>query len=212
MNKKIVHSGLLVLIVLTLMTGCFEKRKALEINEDNIYVKLNIMEKIKYTFSQELKDFKSSRECGMIINDNFKIGIEINKDMSYEKYKGSFEKLKKGRSESTEFKEVTYSGIKGFQRYNESYMRYEVYLPIKGTNERCLQLNIYSTLNRDEETRKQYTTKEVQDILNHVKVKYITPKETKEETNSKETKKTTEETKKEEETTTEETQEQTNQE
>ena len=176
--KGIIYTSLLMLLVVTTMTGCFEKRNNVEIKEENITVNIKILDSIKYTLSRELKDFKSSRETAMIMTKDFNIGVEINKDMSYDKYKGSFEKLKKGRSKSTEFKEVTYSGIKGFQRYNESYMRYEVYFPIKGTNERCLQLNIYSTANRDEATRKQYKTKEVLDILNHVKVKYEEPKDT----------------------------------
>ena len=176
--KGIIYTSLLMLLVVTTMTGCFEKRNNIEIKEDNITVNIKILDSIKYKLSRELKDFKSSRETAMIMTKDFNIGVEINKDMSYDKYKGSFEKLKKGRSKSTEFKEVTYSGIKGFQRYNESYMRYEVYLPIKGTNERCLQLNVYSTANRDEATRKVYKTKEVQDLLNHVKVKYEEKKET----------------------------------
>ena len=191
MKKKIIYTSLLMLLVLTTMTGClFEKRNELKVKEENITVTFKILEKIKYTLSKELKDFKSSRECAMIITKDFKIGVEINKDMSYEKYKGSFEKLKKARSESTEYKEVTYSGIKGFQRYNESYMRYEVYLPIKDNDEQCLQLNIYSTKNRDEATREQYKSKEVQDILNHIKIKYDKNATKKTET-TKETKKET---------------------
>lgn len=199
MKKKVIYTSLLMLLVLTTMTGClFEKRNEVKVKEENITVTFKILEKIKYTLSKELKDFKSSRECAMIITKDYKIGVEINKDMSYEKYKGSFEKLKKARSESTEYKEVTYSGIKGFQRYNESYMRYEVYLPIKDNDEQCLQLNIYSTKNRDEATREQYKSKEVQDILNHIKVKYDkeaakkkeTTKDTKKETEKKEKTKT----------------------
>lgn len=199
MKKKVIYTSLLMLLVLTTMTGClFEKRNEVKVKEENITVTFKILEKIKYTLSKELKDFKSSRECAMIITKDYKIGVEINKDMSYEKYKGSFEKLKKARSESTEYKEVTYSGIKGFQRYNESYMRYEVYLPIKDNDEQCLQLNIYSTKNRDEATREQYKSKEVQDILNHIKVKYDkeaakkkeTTKDTKKETEKKEETKT----------------------
>ena len=77
-------------------------------------------------------------------------------------------------------------------------MRYEVYLPIKDNDEQCLQLNIYSTKNRDEATREQYKSKEVQDILNHIKVKYDkeaakkkeTTKDTKKETEKKEETKT----------------------
>ena len=180
-TKRILFSGLLTLIVLTITTGCFEKRKTIDINDKNVDTRIKILEKIDYKVSKDIKDFKSSRESAMIITKDFKIGVEINKDMTYEQFKGSFEKLKKSRSESTDFKEVKYSGVKGFQRYNESYMRYEVYYPIKGTNELCLQLNIYSTLNRDEETKKQYKTKEVQDILNHVKTKYQETKETKKE-------------------------------
>jgi len=177
--KKILFPTLLIVTILTLTTGCFEKRTTIEHKEDNIDLKINIMEKLKAKVSKDIKDFKSSRESAMIMTKNFNISIEINKDMSYDEYKGSFEKLKKGHSKLKDYKEVTYSGLKGFQNYNESYMRYEVYLPIKGSNDRCLQLNIYSTLNRDEETKKQYKTKEVQDTLNHVKVKYTKPKENK---------------------------------
>lgn len=168
---------LIILLVATIsLTGCFLKRKTITVTNDNIKVNFKVDANKDYKLSTELKDFRSSREDAVIKSKNFLIGIDISDEISYTEFKGDFNKLKKAYQKEEDFKEVTYSGMKGFQRYNISYIRYEVYLPIKNDNTKILIVNIYSNANMDEVTKEIYQTQEIKDILNHISVSIIKKK------------------------------------
>ena len=170
--KKSIYLLTLLLVALSL-TGCLTKRKTLTVTQDNIKVELHVEEKSKYTLSTELTDFRSSREDAVIKAKDFMIGIDISDEISYPENEKDFNKLKKTYKKEKDFKEVTYSGIKGFQRYNISYIRYEVYLPIKDDNTKVVIINIYSNANKDEITEQIYQSNEIKDILNHISISKI---------------------------------------
>jgi len=167
---------LLLLVATILLTGCLVKRKAITITKDNIKADFHVKDSNNYKLSTDIKDFRSSREDGVINAKDFMIGIDISDEISYTEFKGDFNKLKKAYQKEEDFKEVTYSGLKGFQRYNISYIRYEVYLPIKNDNTKVLIVNIYSNANKDEITKELYQGEEIKDILNHISVSTIKKK------------------------------------
>ena len=172
MKKAIKIIGvLLVIILVVLFITRFVARKKLKFEDETVSVIFSVKKNNDYTISQERSDLRTSREDAIILGDTFKIGIEIKDDLSLKKYSGDFEKYKEIYKEKEEFKEVTYSGIKGFQRYYEPYIRYEVFLPIEGSNKYFVKLDIYSKENTKETAKEQLESSKVKDILNNITIK-----------------------------------------
>lgn len=169
--KKYIVYLIIVLITLS-STGCIQNKKTITYKKNKIEIKLKINDNIKYTLSEDIKDFRSSREDAMIITDKYHIGIDISNELSYSEYNGDFEKLKNSHKEDAEeFKEVTYHRMKAFQEYNLTYMRYEIYFPIKADKENIVIFNIYVPENKDNIVKERFQSKEIQNILNSITIK-----------------------------------------
>ena len=169
--KKYIIYLIIVLITLS-ATACMKNSKTITYTKDKIEIKLKINDNIKYTLSEDIKDFKSSREDAMILTDKYHIGIDISNELSYSKYNGNFENLKNSHKEKAQdFKEVTYHKINGFQEYNINYMRYEVYFPIKNDKENIVICNIYAPETKDNMVKEIFQSKEIQNILNSITIK-----------------------------------------
>lgn len=169
----------MVLLSLLIISGCTKKD-----SNDQISNKKQVQEisydgnKLKATFaissdmdariSTESDDFRTSREKAIIICENFKIGIEENDDLSFNKYSGDFKKFKKEHKNNKDYKALKISEHDAFVEYYASYMRYEVY--IKVSDEYILKLNIYSTKDTYEDAKKQFESQVVTDLLNSIKV------------------------------------------
>lgn len=168
--KKIKTFSLLlvVLCLIPILTGC--KKKSSEITYDGEKIKINFVTKkgSNYKISTDNKDLRTSRENAIILADNFKIGIEENDDLTFPQYFGDFEKLKADNTDEEEYKEVTYSDIKGFEKYYGSYVRFEVYLPID--KKTILKLNIYSIDDTEESTKKVFKSDEIKELLNNMTI------------------------------------------
>ena len=169
MKKNIIMILLLFVISISL-TGCFEQRKQFKIKTKEYTIIINAISKNNYTLSTKIEDLRSSREEGMLFGKDFSIGIDISNELSYEEYNNDFNKLKNVYKKEKEFKEVTYSGIKGFQLYNITFISYQIYLPVKNDKSKVLILSVYSKANLDEATKEIYNRKEIKDILNNVKI------------------------------------------
>ena len=151
-----------VLLIAFFLTGCRKVKQYVNTNE--LVIKYKSYE--KYDIKYDEKFFRNIREQAIIIGSDFKIGIE---ELIEIKDKKDFEKFKKQYVKEEDYKEVKYSGYKGFMIYTLAYMRYEIYLNID--NQHVLRLNIYSANDPKEFQTKALNSKEVKGILNHMKVK-----------------------------------------
>lgn len=161
----------LALIVVLSLTGCGkEKREELKFDGDEGAITFNVKSGKKYKISTDSKDLRTSREQAILLGDNFKIGIEFNDTFNYF-FDSSFDKLKKARKDSDEYKEVTYSGIKGIQYFYGSYNGYEILLPIEGDKEHFLNLSVYGKEDTEKSAKEAIKSEEVIDVLNNMTFK-----------------------------------------
>jgi len=154
---------LLLIIPVLLLTGC---TKRYDLKYENAKLAITFSPDDEYEIKEDIKYFRTAREKAIIIGPSFKVGLELNDTLYTEKIK--FKEFKKKYKSEEDFKEVEYSGMKGFQFYTPAYLRYEIYLPID--DQIILRLNVYSANDKKKFTTKELESKEVQDLLNHIKV------------------------------------------
>lgn len=149
-----------------LLAGCGTKRTDLKFAGEEGSVTFSVKDS-SYKISTDKKDLRTSREQGALVADNFKIGIEFNDDFGYF-FKGDFEKLKNARKDYDDYKEVTYSGIKGIQYFYGGYNCYNIILPIKGSKDTYLELSVYGKKDTEAAAKEAIKSDEVQDVLNNM--------------------------------------------
>lgn len=169
--KKGLKYLILVITLLTITTGCFVKREKITIKKDNYEVILQVKNKKDFKISQEITDFKSSREDYMLFGKNFNISIDFSNELSNPSYKENFKNLNTQYNKEKDYKEVTYNKVKGFQYYNVGYLRYDVYLPIPNDNMNNMTIAIYPLEMSEQAAKNTYYSKEVQDLLKHIIIK-----------------------------------------
>lgn len=152
---------LLVIVLALVLTGCRKTKQYIKSESYNIEIKTNN----KYDFKYDSMYFRTAREEVMIHGTDFKIGIENPIKIKNEK---EFKEYRKEYTKQEKYKEVKYSGYKGFQFYNDSYMRNEVYLNID--NKYIMRLNVYGRGSNKDKIYKILDSKDVKDILKHMKV------------------------------------------
>ena len=157
---------LLFIITTLLITGCIKREKIIFDGEEGSLT-FNIKNLKNYKLSNDKKDLRSSREQGILIGNEFKIGIEFDDTFNYF-FKSDFEKLKKERKDYKDYKEIEYSGLKGIQYFYEGYMRYEVVLQLEQDKEHTLVLTIYGNEDNEKSAKETINNKKVQDILNNM--------------------------------------------
>ena len=168
-NSLKLFSVLLVgLFVVSLVSGC-EKREDLTFKGDEGTITFKVPEG-KYKISTKAKDKRTSREQGVLVGKDFKIGIEFCDDYKYF-FNSNFNKMKKAREDYDDLKEVTYSGEKGIQFFNSGYMDYEIMIPVKNNKDYYLDLCIHPKKETEKDAKKLIKSKEVQDILNNMEFK-----------------------------------------
>lgn len=153
----------IVLLMAVFLTGC--RRIKQTVNTDDMVVRFKSYE--KYDIQYDNLYFRNIREVAMIIGPDFKIGFEQPTAIKNAK---EFDKFKKQYKKEEDYKEVKYSGYKGFMIYTAAYMRYEIYLNIN--NKHILRLNIYSANDQKKYQTEALNSKEVQYILKHMKVRF----------------------------------------
>lgn len=158
---------LLFVVSLVLVTGCDKEREELSFKGKEGSIVFNVHKDGEYKISTDKNDFRTSREQGLIIGKNFKIGIEFDDTFDYF-FKSDFSKLKEKRKDYDDYKEIKYSDIDGIQYFYGGYMRYEVVLPIKGAKEHVLVLTVYGNGDNEQAAKEAIKNEEVQDILNHI--------------------------------------------
>ena len=154
---------LLLIIPILLLTGC---TKRYDLKYENAKLAITFSPDDEYEIKEDSKYFRTAREKAIIIGPSFKVGVELNDTLYTEKIK--FKEFKKKYKGEDDFKEVEYSGMKGFQFYTPAYLRYEIYLPID--DQIILRLNVYSANDKKKFTTKELKSDAVQDLLNHIKV------------------------------------------
>ena len=161
---------LLILLVLPvlLLSGCFKKETLKDLMYEDVDYKVTfgIKEKYDYKLVMDRDYFRTSREEGMILGNNFRIGIEFNRDLALKNT--TFDKYMKKYEKEEDFKKVKYGKMNGFQFYYRTYLRYEIYLQVN--DELILRLNIYSLNDNKKATTAALESSEVQDILKHITV------------------------------------------
>ena len=152
-------------LVISFMTGC-EKREDLTFKGEEGTITFNVPAG-KYKISTKDKDKRTSREQGVLVGDNFKIGIEFSDDYGYF-FKSDFNKMKKAREDYDDLKVVKYSDNKAIQFFNSGYMDYEIMIPVKNNKEYYLDLCVHPKKETEKDAKKLINSDEVQDILNHM--------------------------------------------
>ena len=165
--KKIIASLLLIILILPIVTGCETKRKELKYIGDEGTITFNVKEKSDIKISLNKKNFRTTREQGILIGKDFKIGIEFSDDFKYF-FDGNFEKLKDARKDNNDYKEVTYSGIDGIQYFYDGYNRYNVILMIKDSKKYYVVLSIYGNQDTEKSAKEAIYSEEVLDVLNNI--------------------------------------------
>ena len=158
---KNISKVLLVVVLALFLTGCRKYKQT--INSE--HYKIDIKTYNEYKFIYDSNYFRNVREEALIDGEGFKIGIENPIKIKNEK---EFNKFKKDYKDKEDYKEVKYSGYKGFMVYTDSYVRYEIYLNIN--NKYILRLNIYGHSSKKDNIKEALESKEVKDILKHMKV------------------------------------------
>lgn len=153
-----------LLLILVIVTGCAGGKKNITFKGKKFNATFEILNMRSHKLSTNPNDVMSNRERAIIIGSNYKIGIEEDISISYNKYNGDFNKLSDNFNDQKDYKKVTYNGIEGFQKYYSSHNRYEVYLYVN--DKVSLKLNIYA--DEDKKIKDIYYSNEIQDILNSV--------------------------------------------
>lgn len=160
----------IAILAVTLLTGCGKKEKKEELTFDGEEGKITfqVKEDANYKISTEQEDLRTSREQGVLIGDNFKIGIEFCDDYKYF-FDSNLDKLKENRSDRDEYKEVKYGGVDGVQYFYGSYNCYEVMLPVANDENYYLNLSIYGSEDKEESAKAAIANEELLEILNSIK-------------------------------------------
>lgn len=167
--KKILKIAVLLLIIVlavVLLTGC-GKKEELTFDGDEGKITFKVKPNSGYRISTDKEDLRNSREQGVLIGNDFKIGIEFCDDYKYF-FNSDLNKLKENRKDYDDYKEVTYNGIDGVQYFYAGYMRYEVMLPVANNEEYYLDLTIYGKEDNEESAKEAIENKELQEILNSI--------------------------------------------
>ena len=165
--KKFRFLILFLVLFIPLLVGCEPKRKELVFSGDDGLIIFNVKEDGNYTISTNKDDFRTSKEQAIIIGKDFKIGIEFDDGFDYF-FKGDFDSVKEARKDNDDYKEVTYSDIKGIQYFYDGYMRYNVILPIDGNKKYYAVFSVYGSEDNRESAKDAINNEEVLDILNHI--------------------------------------------
>ena len=158
---------LVVAVIPFITTGCEPKREELKFEGKEGTIVFNVKSDAGYKISTEKADLRTSREQAALVGKDFKIGIEFNDDFGYF-FKGDWDKLKERRKSNTEYKEVTYSNIKGIQYFYGSYMYYEIELPCGDSKEYNVILTVRGNEDNEKSAKAAIENEEVQDVLNHI--------------------------------------------
>ena len=160
----------IVLLAVTLLTGCGKKEKKEDLTFDGEEGKITfqVKEGSGYKISTNKDDLRSTREQGVLIGNGFKIGIEFSDDYNYF-FESNLDKLKEARKDYDDYKEVKYGGVDGVQYFYGGYNRYEVMLPVANNEKYYLDLTIYGSEDTEESAKAAIANQEVLDILNSIK-------------------------------------------
>ena len=168
MKKFKFLSVLLVITFITLITtGCQPKREELKFEGKEGTIVFNVKSDAGYKISTDKADLRTSREQAALVGKDFKIGIEFNDDFGYF-FKGDWDALKTKRKDYDQYKEVTYSNLKGIQYFYGSYMYYEVILPCGDSKEYNLILTVRGNEDNEKSAKAAIDNEEVKDILNNI--------------------------------------------
>lgn len=157
----------LLAVAIVFVTGCEPKREELKFEGKEGTIVFNVKADAGYKISTDKEDLRTSREQAALVGKDFKIGIEFNDDFGYF-FKGDWDALKKKRKDNTEFKEVTYSDIKGIQYFYGSYMYYEIELPCGDSEKYNLILTVRGNEDNEKSAKAAIKNEEVLDVLNHI--------------------------------------------
>ena len=166
-NLKGVLLVALLAVTVLFVTGCEPKREEVTFKGDEGTIVFNVKADGGYKISTDKEDLRTSREQAALVGKDFKIGIEFNDDFNYF-FKGDFDALKTKRKSNTEYKEVTYSNIKGIQYFYGGYMYYEIDLPCGDSKDYYLILTVRGNEDNEKSAKAAIENAEVQDILNHI--------------------------------------------
>ena len=169
MMKGIKFISIMLVAVLGafLLTGCAPKREEVSFKGEEGSITFNVKEDGGYKISTNKDDFRTSREQAVLIGKDFRIGIEFDDNYGYF-FNSKWDAVKKARKDRDEFKEVTYSDIKGIQYFYSGYMYYEILLPIEGAKDHFLTLTVRGLKDNEESAKAAIKNEEVQDVLNHI--------------------------------------------
>ena len=164
---KIFALLLAIAVIPFITTGCEPKREELKFEGKEGTIVFNVKADAGYKISTEKDDLRTSREQAALVGKDFKIGIEFNDDFGYF-FKGDWKALKEKRKDNDEYKEVTYSDLKGIQYFYGSYMYYEIELPCGKSKEYNVILTVRGKEDNEKSAKAAIKNEEAQDVLNNI--------------------------------------------
>ena len=157
-----------ILVSVFVLAGCAKKTEEVKFDGEEGTVTFTVKKDGNYKISTDKKDLRTSREQGVLIADNFKIGIEFVDDYEYF-FNSDFNKLKEARKDYDDFKEVTYNGHKAVQYFYGGYNCYNILIPIEENKKYYLELSVYGKEDKESSAKEAIKLSDVQDILNKIK-------------------------------------------
>ena len=158
---------MLTISTIILLTGCAPKKEQLVFDGEEGKITFTVNANSGYSISTNKDDFRTSRQQGMLIGNDFKIGIEFCDDYKYF-FNSSLDEMKEAKKDYDDYKEVNYSGVDGVQYFYGGYNEYEVLLPVANNEKYYLILEIYGNEDNEESAKAAIANPELLEILNTI--------------------------------------------
>ncbi len=165
---KVFSILLIMVLAIILLTGCGAKKEELTFDGEEGKITFTVKANSGYSISTNKDDFRTTREQGMLIGNDFKIGIEFCDDYNYF-FNSNLDELKEARKDYDDYKEVKYGGVDGVQYFYSGYNNYEVILPVANNEKYYLDLTIYGKEDKEESAKAAIENLDLLDILNSIK-------------------------------------------
>ncbi len=165
---KLVSISAILIFTAVLLTGCGVKKEELTFDGEEGKITFSVKVDNNGRISTNKEDLRTSREQGVLITNDYKIGIEFCDDYKYF-FDSNLDKMKESRKDYEDYKEVTYGGVEGVQYFYGSYMCYEVLLPVSNNEKYYLELSVYGNEDNEESAKAAIANQDVLDVLNSIK-------------------------------------------
>ena len=166
-TAKLFAISLVLIMVLTSMVGCGEKKKTVTYDAEVATISLSYPEKANYTYTENKEELKSNMNVAGIKGENFEIDIRVSTvaGATFEETMNRRYDMYKDSTSATAVR-MTIGGFETVGMYYNNY--YSISIPLK--DKEYAELLVYGDGFSNEKIKAAYELPEVQDILKSVVV------------------------------------------